>query len=221
MAANAGVRCDVGAWIRGRMGYTHPLRIQDETTLAQGLLFDVDFQGKIVNYGGLEVTGPARLLQGSWDVTVAPANRTKLVTRNINQITAIPIVPNGNATAAQVEIYNRNDPTNAGVIQTYIDNSAAVLISGTMGTGTPVPLELQVNGLRPLSLQTNGDVLTGPGGLAPAATAGFQYIQTVGGPPTGTPNAYAGRAPMVVDTSSGTGRLYVKVGATWRYAALS
>ena len=65
--------------------------------------------------------------------------------------------------------------------------------------------------------------LSGSGSaLATTTTDGFTCLPTCAGVPSGTPVALpAGTVPMVVDTSSGTGRLYIRIGSTWRYAALT
>lgn len=55
--------------------------------------------------------------------------------------------------------------------------------------------------------------------LATSATAGFFYLPTVNGAPSGAATAYTGAAPAIVDRANL--RLYVRIGSTWRYAALT
>lgn len=76
-----------------------------------------------------------------------------------------------------------------------------------------------------LSVDKPGNVIVGStaGSLATTATDGFLYIPSMAGVPTGSATAYTGTVAMVVDTSSGAGagRLYIRVGSTWRYVALT
>jgi len=66
-----------------------------------------------------------------------------------------------------------------------------------------------------------GNVVAGASGadLGTTATDGFFYLPTVNGTPTGTPTAYTGAAPAVVDRS--TNKLYVRVGGTWKSVTLT
>lgn len=51
------------------------------------------------------------------------------------------------------------------------------------------------------------------------ATAGFLHIGRCAGAPTGVPDLYTGKCPMVVDSTNG--RLYVYHTGAWHYAALT
>lgn len=65
----------------------------------------------------------------------------------------------------------------------------------------------------------NGNFIWGTAALATSATNGFPWIPSCAGAPTGAPTApYTDAAAMVVDTTNS--RLYVRVGNTWKYAAL-
>lgn len=61
-----------------------------------------------------------------------------------------------------------------------------------------------------------GNVVVGTAALATTATDGFLHIPTCAGPPTGVPTAYAGRAPMIIDTTNN--RLYFYSTGVWRNA---
>lgn len=141
-AAGGAVRADVGLWVRGAVGFTHYIRCHDETALAQGILFDIDFQGLATIYGGIEVTGPARKIKATWDETTVIANRTLLQDRTTNKQTHVPIVPNGTATTASVEVINNSAPTNSGVGRLQASATAVSLASTAYGSGTVLPLVL-------------------------------------------------------------------------------
>lgn len=55
--------------------------------------------------------------------------------------------------------------------------------------------------------------------LNTTATAGFLHIGRCAGAPTGVPDLYTGKCPMVVDSTNG--RLYVYHSAAWHYATLT
>jgi hypothetical protein len=66
----------------------------------------------------------------------------------------------------------------------------------------------------------NKNVIIGSAALATNATAGFPWIPSCAGVPTGAPTApYTNASAMVVDTTNN--RIYFLVGATWRYATLT
>ncbi len=71
-----------------------------------------------------------------------------------------------------------------------------------------------------MRLDNKGNVIVGLGTVANGATDGFLYIpSTASAAPSGTPTAYSGRNPMVLDAANL--RLYINVAGTWRYAALT
>ena len=69
------------------------------------------------------------------------------------------------------------------------------------------------NAISPLSIQNTGSVLTGLNSLATTATNGFHYIPTCAGTPTGTPTAYTGYAPLIIDRTNN--KLYFYSGGAW------
>lgn len=75
-------------------------------------------------------------------------------------------------------------------------------------------------GVTRMALDASGNFIVGTAALATTATAGFPWIPSCAGAPTGAPTApYSNAAAMVVDTTNN--RLYVRVGSTWRYATLT
>lgn len=69
-----------------------------------------------------------------------------------------------------------------------------------------------------LTIDIDYNIVPGFGALLTDAEDGFIYMQSCAGAPTGTPTAYTGRVPLVVDTTNG--RLYLYYGAAWHFAAL-
>ena len=71
-----------------------------------------------------------------------------------------------------------------------------------------------------LRIDSKQNVVHGTAALPTTATGGFTWIQSCAGAPTGVPAApYTNAGAVIVDTVNS--RLYVLVGATWKYAALT
>ena len=61
-----------------------------------------------------------------------------------------------------------------------------------------------------------GGFVIGTGVLGTGATDGFLYVPTCAGTPTGAPTAFAGTAPIIIDTTNH--KLYFRSGGVWRDA---
>ena len=57
-----------------------------------------------------------------------------------------------------------------------------------------------------LTLDSAGNIVIGTAAILTSATDGFLYLDSCNGVPVGTPTAYTGRVPIVVDTADN--RLY-------------
>lgn len=67
-----------------------------------------------------------------------------------------------------------------------------------------------------LRADSKGNVIVNTAAIATNATDGFLYVPTCAGTPTGTPSTYAGRAPIIVDTTNH--KIYFYSGGAWRDA---
>lgn len=77
---------------------------------------------------------------------------------------------------------------------------------------------LGINTNNPITtLDVSGNIKSSSGSTT--MTNGFIYVPSASGPPINTPTSIPGSSPIYVDTS-GTGRIYVNVGGTWRYTNL-
>jgi hypothetical protein len=95
----------------------------------------------------------------------------------------------GSAVTTEVGFYG-NLASGSGKWNFYAGGSAANLFAGTTVVGTDP--------------------------LATNATAGFLYVPTCAGTPTGTPTTYGSTAPIVVDSTNN--KLYFYSNGTWRDA---
>lgn len=67
-----------------------------------------------------------------------------------------------------------------------------------------------------MRITSTGSVIINTAAIATNATDGFLYVPGCAGTPTGTPTAYTGRVPIVVDTTNN--KLYFYSGGAWRDA---
>lgn len=114
-------------------------------------------------------------------------------------------------------VYIGLETTTSGLYTILISSA---LVSGVATSASGKPLVLSVGSNSPVIFDTNGNSLFGPASgittsaLATSATNGFPYVPTAAGTPTGTPTAYTGRAPLMVDSTNGL--LYFYSGGSWK-----
>ena len=82
-------------------------------------------------------------IQGDFS-NAAQANRTALQSSTTNGVTSISALPNGSATAAGYNAYNAADPTNSGYVGMDISATLAKLTSSAVGSGSSLPLTINV-----------------------------------------------------------------------------
>ncbi|MCA1615057.1 MAG: hypothetical protein LC795_15675 [Acidobacteria bacterium] len=99
---------------------------------------------------------------------------------------------------------------------------ASVAVNSSMGFSFRVRKSADANTETALDageamrIDRNRNVVVGTAALSTSAADGFLYIPTSAGTPTGTPTSYAGRAPLVYDTTNN--KLCVYAGGAWRCA---
>ncbi len=96
----------------------------------------------------------------------------------------------------------------------FFNNNTGVYVQSS--TPSNLPLILRTNSSEVMRLDKDANVIVGLGALTTTATNGFLYIPTCPGPPTGTPTALSGRAPLVIDSTNN--KLYFYSGGQWRDA---
>jgi hypothetical protein len=115
--------------------------------------------------------------------------------------------------------FNGDDGTNfvvAASITSAVDGTPGTndmpgrLVFSTTADGAASPTER-------MRITSAGNVVAGGSvALATTATAGFLYVPTCAGTPTGTPTSITGMAPIVVNTTNN--KLYFYSGGAWRDA---
>jgi hypothetical protein len=125
---------------------------------------------------------------------------------------------------AKLEVYGGASGTTTNI---GVGNAATGFVLGVdasnncqVRTAQNVAMLFYTNATQRMQISADGNVFVGTAALATTATAGFPWIPSCPGVPTGAPTApYTNAAAMVVDTTNN--RLYVRVGSTWRYATLT
>lgn len=167
-------------------------------------------------YRWIDASGPGARIVGDLSNTTI-ANRLIFQSSVVNGGSNLAILPNGTSTSSGYTVSANSDPANASIGQLRATASAITLAATRTGAGTFLPLILQVNGGDDrVQVDTNGNVRAGAPSLATTATAGFLYVPTCAGIPTGVPTAITGMAPIVVNTTNN--KLYFYSSGAWRDA---
>lgn len=145
-----------------------------------------------------------------------PANRFAFQTNAVNSNTSLTVVPTGTATSGSLVLMNDSDYNNVG--RGIINHNSAgldIFTWSVYGTGTSVPIKLTtLSTAIQITCATNGDVSIGSAALATSATAGFPWIPSMAGTPTGAPSApYTHAAGLTWDYTNQV--LYANTEAAW------
>jgi len=176
-----------------------------------GTLFKVTYEGNI------ELGGTIRRFKADMDSTGAA--RFGFQTSNSSATTLVAAMPSLGGSQSGFMAHDASDMDNAARVLLYVNNTAAVLSTSQTGTGVTRAMQFQIVTTTVLQLHTNTDLVLGPGSMATGATAGFPYIPTCAGAPTGAATSRSGYAPIIVDETNS--RFYVRVGSTWKYVAVA
>lgn len=109
-----------------------------------------------------------------------------------------------------------------GILQVYdTAGTAQISLYATpstcwFGTVSNNALAFTTNNIERVRLDTSGNFIVNTAAIATTATNGFLYVPSCAGTPTGTPTAYTGRVPIVVDSTNN--KLYFYSGGAWRDA---
>jgi hypothetical protein len=105
--------------------------------------------------GNLNVVRAGARITGDFS-NATVANRVAIQTNVANANTVVPVLPNGTATSALLEVYNSSDVNNAGYLQTRITDSVAQFNAAARGTGEYVPMSFVVGGAQRMRIDTDG-----------------------------------------------------------------
>lgn len=128
-------------------------------------------------------------------------------------------VPSAGGAGAGFIAYGNPDASNSDTVSLTSDGSTAALLqSGSTGTGTARKLQLKVGSNSvAIELETNGDVTVGKSGIATGGTSGFLYVPAVAGTMTGVPTSRANFVPVMYDSTNN--KIMVYNGGGWKQTA--
>lgn len=150
--------------------------------------------------GNVVIAGTTPRIQG--DLSNATlASRLMWQTSTTNGNTNISAIPNGSGTAASMTLFTNSAPASGPSVRLLSGTAGHILQSQAQG-GALQPLYVSMEGNPSLQFATNGDIVPGSAALATTATAGFMFVETCAGAPTGVPTSYTGRAALVFDTTN-------------------
>jgi len=172
----------------------------------------------ISSAGDMTIAGTARRIRADMDNATA-SNRLTFQTSGSSAQTIVNTAPSSGGTQSGYASYSASDVDNASAVQLSVSGTATLLNSFKTGSGTTRPVQIAIDSAVALQVHTNSDIVLGPGSMATGATAGFPYIPTCAGAPTGAATARSGYAPIIVDETNS--RVYVRVGSTWKYVAVA
>lgn len=90
-----------------------------------------------------------------------------------NSYSMVGVIPSGTGSETYIQLYNASNPVNCGLMQMQITTTQAVVASTRIGTGTYLPLIIEVGGSERLRVETTGVMYqsaTGKLGVGTGAT---------------------------------------------------
>ena len=105
----------------------------------------------------LDITGSGARIEADFS-SLPHANRVSFQTSTVNAGTTVQAVPNGTSLDSSFVAFNQSTPVNCAFAQMLINNAACTLASGTIGSGTLLPIAFNTGGAERMRIATNGDV---------------------------------------------------------------
>lgn len=200
--------------------FSHATGLYTDTITERTPALGVTVDGVLLKDGGVTLTGGSTgtslSLSGTLAVTGVTTHTGDVVAAVVRRATpdgadnsSLVLAGAGAAgylRGAVINLYG-NEHASLGSIELVPGNVAGARIVFTHGNATEA------------GRMADGNLVWGTGALAVGAVSGFVYIPTSPGAPTGVPTAYAGRAPIHIDSTNG--RFYAYYGGAWHYAALT
>jgi len=107
--------------------------------------------------GNINIPGTGKRITGDMS-NATHANRIAFQTSTTDGATSPFILPNGTGTTASIVVANASNPTNSAFGQLRVTSSSADILSGTIGSGTALPLTMYTGGSEKLRIDTSGNV---------------------------------------------------------------
>lgn len=108
--------------------------------------------------GSISFNGSAARILGNFN-GATHSDRVLFRTFNVNNETAVGAIPNGTSTTAGFRAYNNSGATNSSIAIIECTSTESKITSGTVGSGTALPLTLNVVAGTGLTVRTDKGVL--------------------------------------------------------------
>lgn len=136
--------------------------------------------GKTVTVGSLAITGATPRITADMS-NATQASRLMFQTTTANTNTSVGVIPSGTGTSSRLNLFNSSDPDNAGYAQFNSSTAAAIINSSKLGTGTTLPIRLQIDGSTQVELSTAGNLTLSTGNLVQGTAAkGINFTANTG-----------------------------------------
>lgn len=178
-----------------------------------------NFRDNLTLDDNLTFSAAAKRIKGDF-TNSTHANRVMFQTSTTNSGTFVGAMPAGTGTQSGFLFYSGSDPDNASYGRLFANGTfGTILDSNKTGSGTSAPLYLNTSGnigLTVDALSATPNVVVGTAAaVSTSGTNGFLYIPTCAGTPSGTPSAYTGKSPVIVDS---TNHILYFYDGSWRNA---
>jgi hypothetical protein len=144
-------------------------------------------------------------------VSTSPANSARIA---LLKVRASSDYPDNGDLLGQID-FETGDGTGVGVSSSIL--TAATENHSGSAYGSSWNLQVVPNGstaaVSKFLVDGTGSMVFGNAALSTSATAGFVYLPSMAGNPSGVPTSYTGRVPLTVDTTNS--RLYGYFGGSW------
>lgn len=150
-------------------------------TVTSASFSNVTLSGTTTVSGNTTVfSGTGARIQGDFS-NATLASRTAFQDKTTNSPTGVSVLPNGTGTVSSLVLFNNADPTNSGYASVSISSGNSALISGNTGSGTALPLTINVGAGGPevARFDTTGRFLLGTtSGVFGGSAANAKLIPT-------------------------------------------
>ncbi len=121
--------------------------------------------GGAYSHKGVAITGLSSRVVADFSNATVPS-RTMFQTSTTNGATRVGVIPNGTGNTTSYSLFNSASALNCGTLSMTLTNALASITSGITGSGSYVPLDLNVGGAQRLQISTAGAVAIGTTTLA-------------------------------------------------------
>ena len=126
--------------------------------MERGVIMTVVIHGtQGIDTPDLDITGSGARINADFS-SVPHVNRVSFQTSIVDGTTTVQAVPNGTALNSSFVAFNQSTPVNCAFAQMTINEAVCTLASGTIGSGTSLPMTFNAGGAERIRIATNGDV---------------------------------------------------------------